>query len=398
MALHPTLAELERALLSYTAPVLRGGIKEWRAMHFFAPYAVKSPQLFSREMVEFLLRPCPSFHTEREAFQSRLSWKAGHKGALWHKDETFAHYLDRLQSLVHRSSPPPVLKAREAASPIEVKHPVDAIKEETKLRTKRNIEEMTVLRDEAEALSSCLNQQVTKAFPLRQEVSEAVFELKNAKEAALTLLLDIENALSGYCEVMAPCSSDEQAQQYLCRAEQASAEFRRRLVDLRTREEEICSRIEEQRTALFKRLQDLSRALDRVPMLTSAHPFRVHQTRILRQARDRIKQFRIAITKGPGPEMPIDHLERDVETAGRLVKAFYDEGREIDVIKERLHQLEHRIHERLKEERHVSRTLVLQELLTEVVGLRTTLDIAADRNDRLRRIDQEVNELEVHGP
>ena len=455
MALHPTLYELERAILSYTSPTLKGGLKEWQAMkwlweqlswsarlvthlgasssswwkeryvlpllctesisflqqyvqgdwtraeeeslrhcfHFFVPYAAKSPDLFPQAITQFLSGICPSFNTERELALSRFLGKGGPKNCSWLRDETFAQYRSRMQALVKRPSSQRVQEKEEPLTPAP-REDANSVNDETREKTKKRIEEISSIRDEAAQLVLRMDQSFAKAFPLRQEAEQDVGELKNVKEEMLAFLLEIDGVLFRFSELAAVCISDTEARRLTFDMEKGLKELRFRVSDLRTRGEEICGYLEEQKSTITRRLQALTRVLDHVPLLESANHFRVHQSRVVRMGRENLKRFRGLLTKGPGPDMRLCQLEHEIADAACLATAFYDEGTKIASMKEKLHHLEHHIQELLSHASSSSAAASLRKLLSEAIELKRTLEVASDRSCRFEQIVQGVHECE----
>ena len=445
--LHPTLYELERAILLYTSPAQKSGLKEWQAMkwvweclswsarfvthfgtsgsswwkeryvfpvlcqeaipflqrflcgnwtrgeeeslrhafHFFAPHAVKHPSLFPEAVSCFLSRACPSFNTEREMAQARLSGKGGAKNCSWLRDETFARYQARMQLLPKRQ-PSTVAPEKEEIPALEPHELVDAVKEEAKEKAKKRFDEMTATQEEIARLSDSLDQEVRKAFPIRYEAEMSFAELTHLNEEVVSFLVLVDGALARFSDGIAACLSDVQARRLIHDAEKALKGFRNDVSAFRTQADRIIAGIEEIRKALNVRLQSLTRVLDRVPMLESTNLFRVHQARLVKSGREKLKRFRLALTSGPGPEMMFSELDRQVGGIVELAKAFYDEGEEISSMRERLHHFEHQIQQMLKQTLPSSRASSLRDLLGEVIGLKRTLEIASDRKGHFEHI------------
>ncbi len=456
MALRPTLCELEQAIHVCTSSASHGEIQTWQAMtwlwnqlswsarfmthfgasgfawwkqryifpilcqesipylekfldgdwtyveeeslrhvfHFWAPYSAKNPGLFPQRISKFLSGPCPSFHTERDACQSRVA--GGGEGASysWLADETFATYRSRMNALVRR-----IPRRRTAdvkrVCPADKQQAGDQNTEAMKEKAKKCIEAITSVRDQVEELSAMMDRDVAKAFPLRKEGEQMVADLQQCREEAFSLLFSVDALLMQFSEEISACLPEQEGRTLIHDAEQSLTNLQKQLMMLRSRRDPVCSMIEEHRAAIGTHLQALSRLLDRVPILESAHPFRLHQTRIIRLARDKLKGFRGAISKGPGPEETLRQLECEIERAAELAKDFYDEGRDIVTSQERLHELERRIQKQLSAERHVVRITELRDLLSEVQNLRESLGVASDRKRRVDLIDQHIRELEL---
>jgi hypothetical protein len=361
--------------------------------HFFAPYAAKNPSLFPQEISRFVSGMCPSFNTEREVFQSRFLGKGGAKSCSWLRDETFARYRARMQSHVRRL-PSHRIPEKEESLSIEPQEPLDTFKDETREKAKKRLEEITAIREEIARLSSRIDQDLVKAFPIRKEAEQPVLELKNIKEEVFTFVVLIDGVLMRFSDAVAACISNTDARRLISDVEKTLKRFRSDVSDLRIRSEQLCCSIEEMRNAIIRRLQSLTRVLDHVPMLETTNSFRVHQTRLVKMEREKLKRFRLALTRGPGPEMMLCQLEREIAVVVELAKAFYDEGTEISSMKERLYHFEQHLQQMLSEAQASLQASYLRCLLGEVIEFKKTLEVASDRRLHFGNIVHALNELE----
>lgn len=455
---HPTLSELERAILCYTSSSLKGGMQEWQAIkwlwdrlswsarlvthfgasgatwwkdryilpilceesvpyfqkflrgewirfeeeslrhcfHFFSPYASKNPSLFPPEISHFLSGVCPSFNSAREAFQNKLSNKGVFKSCSWMRDESFARYLARLQSLIERLPSRKIFpRVEKEAKPVQ---PIaEVVREETRERAKKLADQMAQLREEIAQISERVGQAFAKSFPLRHEAEKEMKELQEVKEALLTLLLEVDSALILFPDRFARCTSDTDACSVLSEGDRDQKKFQRRVSELRMQAESEIAVFENLKAMVMQQLHDLARLVDHVPMLESIHPFRMSQMRLVRGAREKVKRFRSSLSKGPGPETSLSELEIEVSDLVGLARALFDEGRDIAIMKEHLHGFEHRIQQRVSELASPLSPLsvALQELLEDVIDFKNSLEVASDRKHRFEHIFQAIQELEA---
>lgn len=455
MVRQPTLSELERAILTYTSPTSKEGVKEWQAMewlwghlswsarfvthfgasgsswwkeryvfpalceealpylqrflsgawtraeeeslrhcfHFFVPYALKEPTLFPEEVAQFLSGTCPSFNTEREMVQNRLTGKVSTKHYSWLKDETFARYCLRMKSLADSVSTTKIVEKGEvvAKKPPES---FDVITTETKDKAKKIIDEMVLMREGIEKLSSEMADHFGKIFPLHREADQDVEELKEVKEEALSLLLSIDKILVRFSDLLNSGLTDVEARRIIHEAEKSMKWSSDNITALRTKGKRLCESIEELRNSIVRRLQRLTRLLDHIPMLETSNPFRTHQMRVVRIGREKLKRFRGALSKGPGPDTMLVSLEKEIDDIVELARAFYDEGADITAMKERLHHIEHIVQKMVEEGYSLEQVSKLQSLLAEVRELKTQLEITPDRKRLFERIIARLREVD----
>jgi hypothetical protein len=361
--------------------------------HFFAPYSKNNLKLFPEDISKFLSGVCPSFNTERELVQNRLLGKGESRNCAWFRDETFARYKARMHSFYTREPLKHVPERGESKKP-EPQQPLETINEETKKNIKKYIEDIIVAREEAAALSATVDKDFVKAFPIRQEAEDLFAQIKKIKEEAFALLLSMDDFQMSFSEGAATILSEKEAQGLIAEAKKTLHSVRSDAALLRRMAEQISIGIEHARNTLAKRIHTLTRILDHVPMLEPTNPFRMHQSRLVKIGREKLKRFRLSLTKGPGPEFFMQQLEHEIGDLADLARGFYDEGSEISSMREKLHGFEHQIQRMLDDETPSHRTASLQELLAEVVELKKSLDVASDRELHFEHIVQSLNDLE----
>jgi hypothetical protein len=256
---------------------------------------------------------------------------------------------------------------------------------------------MSAMRDEVAQLVSHVDRDLAKAFPIRQEAEGEIAEFQNVKEDLVTLLLEIDSALHRLPDHMSCRMSNTEACRSIKDGDKDLKAFQNYLSDLRSRGEKHVSALEDIRALTVKRLQIMTRALDHIPMLESTRPFRMQQARLVRMAREKVKCFRMSLSKGSGPEGLLRDLENEIFALEGLARAFYNEGAEIATMKEHLQGFEHRIQKMLTESIPVSSglSLMLRKVLADVVEFKGSLEVVSDRKYRFENIVRDIYELGV---
>jgi hypothetical protein len=91
--------------------------------------------------------------------------------------------------------------------------------------------------------------------------------------------------------------------------------------------------VDELKNGIFNSIHTLVRSLDRLSVLEPSNAFHSLQSRVVHEARDQIKKFRLALVKGPGPEMTLAQLEEFVARQIDLSDEFHAEGVRVAAIK-----------------------------------------------------------------
>ena len=355
----------------------------------FAPYVSKGPSFFSPALARFLSDTPPSFIAERDGMLSRL---VGGKNTFWARGETFAHYQTRLRSLMKRSPMPLRPVVEEERVPHVVAEPVT---EATREKLRKLLAELTQVKEEVARLSDQIDHDVAHAFPFRLEAGDLLTDVQKSKEETTSILLYIDDALLYLSDHLVGGVSNSQLSRLIQEEERALADYRPAIAALARMEKAHSASIEEIRATSTHRLHQLTRRLDHVPMLGPTHPFRSHQVQLLKTAREKLKRFRSALVKGPGPEISFFQLEQEMGKLEKLALAFYEEGKEIAFMRERLHRFADQIQALLSHTGSSASDRVewLQKLLAEVTDLQGNLEVSADRKRAFDRIAHEMEYL-----
>jgi hypothetical protein len=352
--------------------------------HFFSSLPPGISSVFSSQILDFLKEGiAPSFQTQRQKTERKLaSSQLGSASCAWFRDETFAQYCSRMHAIS--------VKPSRAKTPNEEIAPMERVEEpvgtETRERGIRLLRSLEVFRDTTGKLLSSVKESTVRSFPLRLECCSAVLSLQELQEEIMTLLIAVEGTMT---KVVEPGSGAEKEVLQIFRSiEKAERNFSGTLSSIQSRAKSLFSQIESARSFVYHKLQHITSSLDHVPLLPASNTFRPHQSRLIRTARDLIKKFRLGLTRGPGPMIPLERLEKEVLALSDLAKAFHREGIEIEKIGKQLLHFEQELRAKLQ----ISDSSSLRALLADVEALRWTLEVSSDRRQEFDRIEKAFEE------
>lgn len=338
-------------------------------------------QKISPSLETFLLGPTPSFFQERGRMQSLGTTKQGYQ---WYRDETYSQYKNRLKQVcgAEQERGGSAVVDKEEKEVLKPERRDESFRQRSGERIEKFIGHFQELKEECVRCNYQLDKDLAKAFPLRKESGSPVHEIQEAKEDLLDLLLSIEDALSKLIESFA-AMTDEYAHVLFEEADVLLKSFRATFRYIQNRSAENRVAIEEKQMSLNKEIQKIIQSIDRVRLLPVSSAFRVHQSRLIRMARDRIKTFRERLVRGPGPEVQFCFLEKDIFLLIELAQDFYAEGHEVCLMQERLTRYSRNI-EKIIEKK--GSTNALKNILNDIAELERTLEVSADRKKHFDKI------------
>ena len=337
---------------------------------FFSPFAVTEPALFSHELVAFLSDSCPSF--------------GGREGLS--RDETYARYRAR-----HTATKTPGADAYEAVVRYE-----EPVSEETKGAARSLIGKLGNLRESVVTLSGGVDRTFHRAFPMRNEIQRTVADIHAFQDELFSLLMALDESLSCLSDPALGSLSDREAKSIVFEQGERVSSIRSSMVSLGSRAEELRLQVDDLKNGIFNSVHTLVRSLDRLSVLDPSNPFHNLQAKVVREARDQIKKFRLALAKGPGPEMTLAQLEELVAHHIDLSEEFHAEGAKLATIKEKLGRYESHIQVLLSDESRLvhKRSAELRDLLAKVVDVRAGLTVIPNLEERFASIAQAMEELD----
>jgi hypothetical protein len=367
-AAHPFLEKFSRGEWTRSQESM---VRRW--FLFFSQFASAEPQLFSPELVAFLSDTCPSF-CGREVFS---------------RDETYARH--RARQLATRPD--------EVESHEEVFRREETVSEETKEAARGLIGKLTNLRESVMTLSGGVDKTFHRAFPMRNEMQRTVTEIHSFQDELFSLLMTLDNGLLCLSDSAFGNLSNREAKSVLSEQGELLTRVRSSMPSLGSRSEELRLQVDELKNGIFNSIHTLVRSLDRLSVLDPSNPFHDLQARVVREAREQIKKFRLALAKGPGPEMSLTQLEELVARQIDLSEEFHAEGARISAIKEKLGRYESHIQVLLSEESHLvhKRSAELRDLLAKIVDVRAGIALMPDLEESFASIARAMEELDpVH--
>jgi len=343
---------------------------------FFSREALHNPNLFSQEITEFLLGEAPSFSKERKMIQSLLSEKKkGYGSFSWYKDELFSQYQRRMHALHKRGAF--VCEQAEKSEAPEVQDPV---KPATKKRVKQFLTEIRELKEKIESFYETCRESCSKIFPLRFEIDQMVSSIQEVESYAFDLMLTLDELSYWVAEVV----MDKECRHRLKEAKEVVKKVLDSFDTLRSWEESLKKRGQEEGSHLQKSLQGLSRKIDKIPSLASSGALKQQQASILKKARARVKEFRIALGKGPGPNISFKEMKQEIEHLSEVARGLYDEGVEIERMRKELQTLRERVAEKGDS----------AGILSHIENLLNSLEVTSNRKRAFAKIQEEVQALQ----
>ena len=352
--------------------------------NFFSEHCFECQEAFSPELQIFLKGTPPSFLRERERLQVYS------REGVWGRNETFSEYKKRLQGLFqleHREK-----GGGERLIPQE-KEEIIPLSERTKGLLDSLLEKLQAFREKCLECVSQLEKEQAKVFPVRLEAERLVRDMDIHDEKLSRLIQETEREIARLSEMNSnPCEGQalaliDEGSLFLCNASGSLQNIRKELLDVRPRLDEV-------RSLLNKDLSDIVHSIDHVLLLPATSVFRPRQARIVRMARDKVKKFKESLTYGPGPGITLVSLEKEVHLLTQLADEFYEEGKDIEVTREKLsffeEQLKKIIHQETDHKRHV-----LMALLEEIQTLQKTLEVAPDRKAHVHKIYNALAEVGI---
>jgi hypothetical protein len=346
-------------------------------------------QKIPKPLEAFLLGPTPSFYQERSRIQALCSTKTSLQ---WYRDETFAQYKNRMNTLNQQQKKETTLYHPVRKGEVEEAGFIPrALLPKSKERIEAFIGRFQKLKEECALCNYQLDKDIAKAFPLRNEFDFLVGGIQEVKDDLLGILLAIEDEISRLTESFVTMGEDEvyalfeEEEAFL---KEVQAQFK----GIQHRSEENRIDVEEKRAFLHKKLQQITRLVDKMQILPAASTFRNHQSRLVRMARDRIKKYKDALQKGPGPDMPLCSLEKDICLFIEMGKDFYDEGVEIESMKEQLIRFSKQLEKVIEKK---GSTDILKGILSDVNILKKNLEVSADRKKHFENIVKALSDVDV---
>ena len=300
-----------QAAVPFLERFARRGVDEEKGRRwffFFSPIAVAAPQLFPPELVAFLSDAGRSFCRSQLENRPRDSMVES-----------------RGRSVRRKNDSPTVQQHSPKESCVEVSEQVPQkripVSEETKEAAHRLVGKMNQARESVAACSESMDKTFRRAFPMRREIEQTMADIQKFQEELFLSLAALDDGIFYLSE--SALGTEEEAREIIHREEGIFDSARTSLPTLESRTEEIRSRVDDLRNSLFTRLHDLVRSLDCLSLLDPSAPMYSHQSRVVREARDHIKKFRLALAKGPGPEISLAQLEKFVDQRIGLSEEFH---------------------------------------------------------------------------
>jgi hypothetical protein len=344
---------------------------------FFSREVLHSPTLFSQEITEFLLGEAPSFSKERKMVQSLLSEKKkGYGSFSWYKDEAFSQYQRRMHALQKRGT-----FVCEQAEKTEFVKVQDPLKPATKKRIKEFLTEVRKVKEKIDSFYEASQEICSKIFPFRFEIDETVSSIQEVESNAFDLMLTLDELSCWVAEAV----MDKESRHRLKEAKGVIKKVLDSFDTLCSLEERLKKKGEEKRTSLQKCLQELSRKIDKIPSLSSSSSFKQQQAAILKKARSCVKEFRIALVKGPGPNISFEEMDKEIDRLLKAARDLYNEGVEIEKMKKELQILQQKVNKKEGAE----------GLLNHIEALLGALEITSNRKRAFAQIQEEARALQM---
>ena len=342
-------------------------VRKW--FYFFSPLAAADSKLFSPALVAFLSDACPSFEG-REGFS---------------RDETYARY--RARQTVTKTSGATVYEEAERRE--------EPVSEEMKGAARSLIGKLSNLRESVITLLGGVDRTFHRAFPMRNEMQRTVAEIHAFQDELFSLQMALDDSLLCLSDSAFGSLSNREAKRVVFEQGERVSSIRSSVTSLGSRAEELRLQVEELKNGIFNSIHTLVRSLDRLSVLDPSNPFHNLQARIVREARDQIKKFRLALAKGPGPEMTLAQLEELVARHIDLSEEFHAEGARLASIKEKLGRYESHVQVLLSEESPLvhKRSAELHDLLAKIIDVRVGITVIPNLEERFASIAREMEDL-----
>ena len=278
----------------FTQPGAEYGEKARRWLLFFAPIAVADPQLFSPAVAVFLA----------EFRQPRV--------------------LERTEESAQRPACP---RKTVVETEVRVSQRIVPLSSETKEAARGLVGQLTQLRGSVVELSEDAEKTFRRVFSIRREAQQAIADILAFKEELFSLLTALDDGLFHLSDLTFEARSDREAKAIVQKHGELASRVRGSLRSCESRGEDLRRCVDERRNALLARLHALVRSLDQLSLLDSTNPLYDRQSRIVRRAREQIKQFRLSIAKGPGPTLSLAELEEFVDKQIGVSEEFLTAGK-----------------------------------------------------------------------
>ena len=356
---------------------------------FFSSAAKQVPHLFEKSALTFLSQKKPSFSDLRdEAFLAsvvpgktkELTWKCG---------ETYKDYRKRVSEAVVRSD---VTKKTEIRPRIDMEAPLEPVREESVVRWKTIMQQVPQLTKDVIGLSKEIEGNFVQARAIRSEngaLYDRLFEMKKT----VVEMLDALEVDYPSLELLSQQVSQPYFSRLIYQEEQVLSKIRKNYSAMQKALLEDRGLILGKKDEFSQLCRQLSKLLDCVPLLPQESVFKAHQARVLKEARDMLKDLRNAFSRGIDIGMTFENFQQKISIFEDFARKFYNEGTRIDLLREKLILLEKRI-EALPSQGSSKRSSRKQNLREQVVEYRKTFEFSCQREVEFERIENALCALE----
>lgn len=296
-----------------------------------------APDLFDIKIRAFLLTKKPSFSQVRdEALLELVSTEEGRDFA-WKSAETYKDYSRRLSVFAFKASPG--LKGQQ---PVLAQVPLEPIREESIHRWKNLLQQIPELMGMVVDLEKEIVALLKVAKAVRRQEWDLCSRLMSMKKSAEEMLSALEAHFPSLELVRSQLSGPYFAK--VCVLESVLlARIRQNcgvMHDELFIEKERIFRIKEEFSQLVRQL---TKCLDSVPVVLVKNAFKAHQLRVLKEAREILKEYRQSFVKGVDIGLNFDEGRQKIMNLAALAGRFYDEGMQIEALQKRFEVLQNRL-------------------------------------------------------
>ncbi len=363
-----------------------------------------------------------SFSSEKEQALEAIVKSGVHENAKirakvsWGRHETFSQYSSRLKNFVLNEvksdgGGEPQTRASYQLSARNGLHESEKTKSgqadpefeifhQNYIQKLRSIEhQFEELMKKASKMRDFIQEELlSRAILLRVESENLPSQVEMLHEKSLDFLIDIESLLEKVVERISKryttVSELKQVLDDLPHFEKSIQQTNERNRQLLAASHEIKATMDLLWKTIDGKLHELFKMLDSQPLLPVGSLLRSQQLKMIKMAREKLKQYRMLLQTPPGAHVAFHRIESETHSLYKVAKAFYDEGIEIEEMRRRLKGVARDVQAILSEsESDTSKRSLgaeLHAMLEKIALMEKNLEIIADRQGQFQKVTEDL--------
>lgn len=291
----------------------------------------KAPGVLS----QYILKESPSFWKQREFFQNACA-QVGlvRENCSWLHNELYSHYVARMKKRLDTRMQDGEKKAQKSFSPVlhseigrkSLKNEV-LFSEESLIFLCKIQERVRALLDAIEEVKKQSFRVKNICFLLRMEDEESYMQTQSFESDLVNYSVFLEEMSSNLAEdVLKSQFENEVALKAYLKQEYAHVIcMEEEVQQVRTKLTTQIALTEQVKKKLNNRVKALSKKLDAIILVTPPHGLRLAQDRLIGQAKQMVSEWKMGLTKLPGPLYSLVFLEEYVDSVVKVCHSFFDE-------------------------------------------------------------------------